>query len=250
MFRPSGENYCIMQNPTEGQRVLDLACGTGIVTVLLADAVGSAGAVVGLDINAPMLDVARSKDISGPSIEWSEASAMSIPYPDDSFDMVLCQQGFQFFSDHLTGAREALRVLKPGGRLAFSVWADTAHHTLLPGIFRSIADRIGVPVETTTIPFSFGDDPYIESLLQDAGFRDITVVTETHEAVCDGADRWIRLCIMAAAAPIPAFGELSEEQRAALVSEVTEDISELFREHVRGSSVVMMRKARTALATK
>jgi SAM-dependent methyltransferase len=99
-----------------GCRVLDVACGTGIVARRAAELAGS---VIGVDINRQMLEVARARE---PSIEWIEADAADLPLPDDSVDCVLCQQGLQFFADPDQALREMARVLAPGGRLALSVW--------------------------------------------------------------------------------------------------------------------------------
>jgi ubiquinone/menaquinone biosynthesis C-methylase UbiE len=106
-----------------GERVLDVACGTGVVTRAAAMRVGQAGYVVGVDLNPGMLAVAQS--ISAPigaSIEWLERSALDLGLTNASFDVVLCQQGLQFFPDKLTALREMRRVLDHGGRLALSVW--------------------------------------------------------------------------------------------------------------------------------
>ena len=84
--------------PKPGQRGLDVACGTGIVARFAAAAMGT-GHVTGLDINKGMLAVARSRSAgSGLNIEWHEASALDLPFPDSSFDLILCQLGLQFFS--------------------------------------------------------------------------------------------------------------------------------------------------------
>lgn len=108
--------------PQPGERVLDVACGTGVVARLAAKTMG-AGHVVGLDINAAMLAVARSRPAGPtPHIEWLEASALEMPFPDRSFDLILCQLGLQFFPDRSRALREMLRVLVPDGRLALSVF--------------------------------------------------------------------------------------------------------------------------------
>ena len=109
--------------PRPGERVLDVACGTGVVSRLAAERTGS-GRVVGLDINADMLAVARSLSPgAGPSIEWYEGSALAMPFPDASFDLCMCQLGLQFFPDRSTAMREMFRVLQTGGRVALSVFS-------------------------------------------------------------------------------------------------------------------------------
>jgi SAM-dependent methyltransferase len=98
------------------QRVLDVACGTGIVASVAAERVGAEGLVAGVDINPGMLAVARSTPASGAPISWYEAPADALPFPDGAFDIVPCQLGLQFFPDRLGALREMRRVLAPSGR--------------------------------------------------------------------------------------------------------------------------------------
>ena len=100
-----------------GTRVLDVACGTGIVTRLAASQVGSTGRVVGLDINGGMLAVARAQpQPAGAQIEWQQGDATRLPFPDAEFGNVLCQQGLQYMPDRPAALREMKRVLASGGR--------------------------------------------------------------------------------------------------------------------------------------
>jgi ubiquinone/menaquinone biosynthesis C-methylase UbiE len=109
-----------------GERVLDVACGTGVVTRAAAKRVGPAGRVIGIDLNPGMIEVARSLPAPvGAPIEWFERSALDLRLEDASVDVVLCQQGLQFFSDKPLALREMRRVLVRGGRLALSVWNST-----------------------------------------------------------------------------------------------------------------------------
>jgi len=109
-----------------GERILDLACGTGVVARLAAERVGPKGCVSGLDLNAGMLAVARSLPAAGGArVAWLEASALDTGLADGSFDAVLCQQGVQFFPDRPAALREMRRVLAPRGRVALSVWRTT-----------------------------------------------------------------------------------------------------------------------------
>src|SRR5262245_34564795 len=97
-FRPWATDLLELADLKPGERVLDVACGTGIVARLAAPQVGTTGEVTGLDLNAGMLQVARSLPAPpGASVTWIEGSALAMPLPDASFDVVLCQQGVRFF---------------------------------------------------------------------------------------------------------------------------------------------------------
>ena len=109
-----------------GEHVLDVACGTGVVARAAVKRVGPAGRCVGIDLNRGMIAVARAAGPSGdPPIEWLEADALDLPFPSGSFDVVLCQQGLQFFPDRAKALREMRRVLVDAGRVAVSVWRNT-----------------------------------------------------------------------------------------------------------------------------
>jgi ubiquinone/menaquinone biosynthesis C-methylase UbiE len=102
-----------------GERVLDVACGTGVVARQAAAIAGTTSHIVGLDVNAGMLDMARRVPTPvGTTINWQEEDAAAIPFPDASFDVVLCQQGLQYFPDRKAAVNEMSRVLAPGGRAA------------------------------------------------------------------------------------------------------------------------------------
>ena len=123
IFGPWAEDLVALATPKPGERVLDVACGTGVVTRLVAQCVGPSGNVVGFDLNPGMLTVARGVPLpSGARVEWREGNVSAMPFPDATFDLALCQQGLQFFPDRPGALREVRRVLVSGGRLALSVW--------------------------------------------------------------------------------------------------------------------------------
>jgi len=104
-----------------GDRVLDVACGTGVLTREAAGRTGPGGAVTGLDLSPEMLAVAARLS---PELRWQQGSADALPFPDRSFDAVVSQFGLMFFPDPVAGLREMMRVLVPGGRLAVAVWGS------------------------------------------------------------------------------------------------------------------------------
>src|SRR5262249_41083176 len=128
--------------PQPGERVLDVACGTGVVARLAARTMG-AGRIVGLDINEAMLAVARSQaaDLT-PPIEWHEASVLEMPFPDRAFDLVLCQLGLQFFPDRPRALREMHRVLVPDGRMALSVYTTIERTPVANALAQSLDPRL------------------------------------------------------------------------------------------------------------
>jgi SAM-dependent methyltransferase len=121
IFGPWAEDLLALAMPTPGERVLDVACGTGVVARLVAQRVAPTGTVVGFDLNPGMLAVARTLPLpQGAKIEWREGNVSAMPFPDASFDLTLCQQGLQFFPDRSAALREMRRVLAPRGRLALA----------------------------------------------------------------------------------------------------------------------------------
>jgi len=113
---------------------LESACWTGVVTRAAAERAAAGGHVAGIDLNPGMIAVARSlPPVAGAAIEWREASALALPFQDSHFDVVLCQQGLQFFPDKALALREMRRVLRRGGRLALSVWNNAGLYNTAVG---------------------------------------------------------------------------------------------------------------------
>ncbi|HEY7665978.1 MAG TPA: methyltransferase domain-containing protein [Xanthobacteraceae bacterium] len=160
----------------EGERVLDVACGTGVVARMAAERVGPAGYVVGIDLNPGMIGVARSLAApTGAPIEWIERSALDLGFPDSSFDAVLCQQGLQFFPDKSLALREMRRVLVRGGRLALTVWNSLGCYNGAVG--RALARFLGADT-ADAFNASRSQAPAkrdLERLATDAGFSDVEV---------------------------------------------------------------------------
>jgi ubiquinone/menaquinone biosynthesis C-methylase UbiE len=161
-----------------GERVLDVACGTGVVGRIATQRVGAKGYVAGLDLNAGMIAVARSIPMApGSTIDWHEGSALALPFPGGSFDVVLCQQGLQFFPDRALGLREMRRVLQAGGRLALSVWNSNGLYNTAVGealavrISQEVANRFLASRKAPT-----GEE--LRQLAADAGFSAIEVRVE------------------------------------------------------------------------
>lgn len=161
-----------------GERVLDVACGTGVVARLASQQVGATGTVAGLDINPGMLAVARSVTPPGMSIEWHEASAEAMPLPDASYDVVLCQMGIQFMPEKHAALREMRRVLVPGGRLILNVPGPTPRLFTIMG--EALAQHVGAEAAGfVNQVFSLHDTAEIQDLVGGAGFHDVSVQSDT-----------------------------------------------------------------------
>lgn len=167
-----------------GDRVLDVACGTGALTLAAAEIVGQEGSVVGLDANLEMLAVARRKS---EQIEWLEGRAEALPLPDKEFDAVVSQFGLMFFDDRPRALGEMMRVLKPGGRLAVAVF-DKVENSPGYNAFAQLLDRLfGTEVgDALRAPFILGDAGLLKDICREAGIVDARV--ERHDAkVCFGS---------------------------------------------------------------
>ncbi len=161
-----------------GDRVLDVACGTGVVARLASQQVGATGTVAGLDVNPGMLAVARSATPSGMAIEWHEASAEAMPLPDRSFDIVLCQMGLQFMPDKHAALREMRRVLVRGGRLIINLPGPTPRLFAIMG--EALERHLGAEsAGFVNLVFSLHDTAEIQNLVSGSGFHDVSVQSDT-----------------------------------------------------------------------
>jgi SAM-dependent methyltransferase len=156
-----------------GERVLDVACGTGVVSRLAAERVGPGGSVAALDVNAAMLAVARTVPApAAPPIRWYESTAESMPLPDGAFDVVLCQLGLQFIADKAAALREMHRVAAKGARVLVSVPTPSGTFGVLEAAF---ARHVPPAAEFVRAVFSLNDPAEVERLFRGAGFQDVAV---------------------------------------------------------------------------
>jgi ubiquinone/menaquinone biosynthesis C-methylase UbiE len=205
----------------QGERVLDLACGTGVVARLAAQQVGKTGFVVGLDLNSGMLDVARSQPTlpGGTSIVWQEGSALDLPFPDASFDVVLCQQGLQYFPDSLASLKEVHRVLRAAGRLALGLWGALEHSPGYAALVEALDNFIPEASPVLRTPFSFSDTEKITGLLVQENFQQINLQTSLGSVHFASPDDFVMQ--MLASSPAAAVVALAtDDTRSALISQV------------------------------
>jgi ubiquinone/menaquinone biosynthesis C-methylase UbiE len=165
-------------NVGPGKRVLDVACGTGIVARKAAALVGPGGRVAGLDANEGMLRVAGTcaRREGREAIAWFRGDVTGMPFSPGEFDTVLCQQGLQFFPDKAAALREMNRVLVPGGRLALSVWGRPEKSPHVGVICDVFSEFFGEDSTTVfRVACSLSDTRVLQTLVQDAGFSGVQI---------------------------------------------------------------------------
>jgi len=193
-FSPWAKALVALADVKHGERVLDVACGTGIVARHAALKAGAAGKVVGLDLNKEMLRVAEtvSADVR-PAIEWRQGNAADLPFPPAAFDAVFCEQAMQFFSDPVKALCEMHRVLAPGARVAVSVCRplpySPAYVTMASALERHVGPEAGAMMRS---PFSTWSVDQFRSLFTEAGFRDVHVRIEVCSIRYPSVEEFVR----------------------------------------------------------
>jgi ubiquinone/menaquinone biosynthesis C-methylase UbiE len=174
LFEPYAKDLVARLNISDHASVLELACGTGILTKQLFEKRNPSVKIVATDLNESMLNYGRDRSGSETSVEWKQADATELPFADQTFDAVVCQFGLMFFPDKEQAVSEVYRVLKRGGAFLFNVW-DAIEQNDLPRTAHEVLGKFfaGNPPDFYQVPFSFHDPEEIRLLLSAAGFCDI-----------------------------------------------------------------------------
>jgi ubiquinone/menaquinone biosynthesis C-methylase UbiE len=219
MFVPLARAVAEAVEAAPGDTVLDVGCGSGVLSRELARRVAPGGSVVGADLGEGMLALARGHASVIP-ISYIQASAEQLPFADAAFSVVTCQQALQFFPDRPAAVAEFRRVLAPAGRLAVACWCSIEGTAGMRAIAEALDRHIGRKVgDMMRVPFVIEDPAELRSLLESAGFSDIVVEIERIEARYPTPEQFAPRTI--AAGPIaPVFAAATEEQRAAITADV------------------------------
>jgi ubiquinone/menaquinone biosynthesis C-methylase UbiE len=224
--------------PKPGERVLDVACGTGIVTRVLVGLVGSEGKVVGLDLNPMMLGVARTLVPTDQApVEFVEASGTDMPLEDGSFDLVVCQQGLQFFPDLAAGLSEMRRVLVPGGRAVVSTWRGLDEQPLMALVDGVVSKHIAEGAFEAG--FKLAHDEVFAQLARDSGFAEATVEVATIDLSIAEPEKFMPVMMMGAAAVLPQFASLSAEERSAKIGQMMPDLLAAIEPHIVSGNLII-----------
>ena len=198
-------------------------------------------------MNPGMLAVARELAATeGLVITYEQGDAGRLPYPDDTFDVVICQQGLQFFPDRVGAMREVRRVLKPGGRLVVAVMQDRLQNPEFDHFFHALETASGTLL--TNMPFSWGDPAGLDQTLREAGFDTVELDVVSRNAEFEGGDQWIDRLISAVSAGVPELGALTLDQGSEIARQVGTAMTLIEARLRRGDLMIMPARSNVATA--
>lgn len=218
LFRQWAPRVCEAAQISTGERILDIACGTGILAREASGRAGQSGSVVGLDPSPGMLAVARR---SAPSIEWRQGTAEDLPFEDGSFNVVVSQFGLMFFTDRDAAVREMLRVLGHDGRFAVAVWDSLDNSEAYP-IEVDLLERLAgsEAADALRAPFVMGDTEELRSLFEGAGATGVEIATHHGKARFPSVRRMVEADLRGW---LPVMGVHLEEEAIAEILEAADD---------------------------
>jgi SAM-dependent methyltransferase len=202
------------------ERILDVACGTGIVARLAAQRVGAKGRVFGIDLNSSMLNVARSiLPPEGAPAEWLQGSALTLPFSSSHFNVVLCHQGLQYFPDRAMVLREMYRTLVQGGRLVVGTVTNIERNPVHARLAELLECHVGSnAAEILLAGFGLGSADVLHTLITGAGFQEVTVRPVVVSVQFPSAEEFVRRQVAGSPLAGP-VGRVKETARAALLRE-------------------------------
>jgi ubiquinone/menaquinone biosynthesis C-methylase UbiE len=244
LFRPWADPLLDAISLEPRDRLLDVACGTGIVARCARVRLGSSATVVGVDVNAGMLAVAHR---IAPDVEWREGNATDLPLRlDEQFDVVCCQQGFQFLPDRMEAARQFRRALASNGRLGVSTWRPDDESEVLRAL-REIAERYVGPIDDRR--HSLGDPAPLEAVLREVGLRDVRSRTQSRTIRFQDGAAFVRLNAMALIGMSAAAKDLTDSDRERLLGTVVRESAALIADHTDASGFAYTLGANVTTAT-
>jgi ubiquinone/menaquinone biosynthesis C-methylase UbiE len=247
LFAPWATYLVQRANPQLGERVLDIACGTGIVARNVASRVGTLGNVVGLDVNPDMINMARLvAEQEHIAIEWHTSSAEQLPFPDENFDLIVCQFGLMFFTDKHVALKEMHRVLRKSGRAVLSVWQELDQHPFYQTLHDVSQRHFGK--SSVEAVFSLGNSDELRKLLTGSGFRQVEIEPVSITAHFPQPKEFIAWEIDINPAEAPALRNLDKEAQQAIMTAARQDMQSPLEEVMQENQVVLPFHAHIAQA--
>ncbi len=240
LFQPGAEMTLKEIELSPGDRVLDFACGTGVVARVARERLGDAQYVVGIDVSRDMLAVARA---AAPDIDWREGSASALPlHVGEQFDVVICQQGLQFFADKPAAVAQMRRAM--GGRLAVATWRSDDEIPFFRELRRTTERHLGAIADQR---HSFGDAAPLEALLRDAGFHEVQLRTISRMIRFQDGAPLLQLNTMALVGMSAVGKAMGDQERKRIVETIVSESAPTLQSYTDGSGVAF--KVSSNLAT-
>lgn len=208
-----------------GQRVLDIAAGTGLSAEAAVALVGARGHVTAADLSPAMVEQARARLGTLPNVTFAVEDAQALSLPDASFDAVVCSMGLMFFPNPARGTAEFHRVLRPGGRAAVSV-NTVPERSFMTRINIVIGRYVPEIAEAAARVFSLGDEARLRSLFAEAGFSGIEITTQAHRFVLPSFDAYFEPVERGGGSSGQAYIALPNEVRRVVREEVQRDLGD------------------------
>lgn len=237
MLRPLGAAAIARAQLNSGERVLDIGCGCGATTLDMVSMVGATGGVTGVDISAPMLELANHKAQQLPeplrsNTSFILADASDYEFPTGEYDLLFSRFGVMFFADPISAFSNMRRALKPAGRVAFMCWAPfNENDWVMKPMLAASAHLPETPATDPKAPgpFAFSDTAYLTDILTTAGFADISFESTTHPIAVgrgDTLERAAESCLEGAP-----LSKLLIDQPDSVKKRVTDSVAEAIAEH-------------------
>jgi ubiquinone/menaquinone biosynthesis C-methylase UbiE len=190
LFRPFAADLARRAATTGARQILELAAGTGVVTRALAEAMPGTS-ITATDINPTMI---AEGSLRAPSAKWQQADAMTLPFDDGQFDLVVCQFGIMFFPEKPTAFAEARRVLRPGAPFLTNSWGTVAEHGFAAALAEVLDELLpgGSPTFMEDIPHGYNDPAQIRADFEAGGFTDIAIEPIALEGTAESAEHVAR----------------------------------------------------------
>ena len=243
IFEPWARVLVGLARPQSGEHVLDVCCGTGVVARLMAPIVGGAGKAVGLDFDEGMIAVGRSLSSD---VEWQPGDLQNLPFADEIFNLVVCQQGLQYLPDREAGLKQVYRVLRPGGRIVLAVWTELARSPAHAILFDAMGTILGMDMSKPPA-WSLADERQLWALVSSAGFVDVDTSVKSLPATFPSARRFVEI-IFEGSSKITRqmLAQLPNERRSAFI----EDVAARLRGHEVGTAIEIPMESRLLIGRK
>ena len=227
LFEHWGEPLVDLVAPVPSSRIVDLACGSGLIVRHLLGRLDDSGTVQGVDIDPAMLSYAAAT-VEDRRVSWHQSDAADLPFRTGSVDRVSCHQGLQFFPDRLAALAEIHRVLQPGGRLAVATWGRLEDNPWPAALARAVGRLLGEDAGAgMSVVCDLGDPVEVGELLGEAGFVEVRV----DERARTVTHRDVRAAAAGQLAALPSGSAIDELNRGQK-TELVDLISELLTDHI------------------